>query len=60
MPLLALGLYLFGLTLAFGVRGVVQWRRTGDAGLRFDAGPTGSAGWCRRTLKNDPLWYSEN
>ncbi|HEY0697241.1 MAG TPA: isoprenylcysteine carboxylmethyltransferase family protein, partial [Micromonospora sp.] len=42
---LALGLYLLGLLLAFGWRSVVQWRATGDAGLRLDAGPAGSVGW---------------
>ena len=29
---LALGLYLLGLLLAFGLRTVTQWRQTGDAG----------------------------
>jgi hypothetical protein len=42
MPLLALGLYLLGLTLASGMRSVVQRRRTGDTGLRLHAGPAGS------------------
>jgi protein-S-isoprenylcysteine O-methyltransferase Ste14 len=34
---LALALYLVYLTLAFGLRGWLQWRRTGDAGFRFGA-----------------------
>jgi protein-S-isoprenylcysteine O-methyltransferase Ste14 len=45
MTLLALGLYLLALILAFGLRSLVQWRRTGDTGLRFDAGPAGSVRW---------------
>jgi protein-S-isoprenylcysteine O-methyltransferase Ste14 len=32
---LALALYLLYLALAFGLRGWLQWRRTGDAGFRF-------------------------
>jgi protein-S-isoprenylcysteine O-methyltransferase Ste14 len=32
---LALGLYVLYLALAFGLRGWLQWRRTGDAGFRF-------------------------
>jgi hypothetical protein len=44
MPLLALGLDLAGITLAFGARTVVQRRRTGDSGLRIDAGAVGSVG----------------
>ena len=35
MAKLALALYLLYLALAFGLRGWVQWRRTGDAGFRF-------------------------
>jgi protein-S-isoprenylcysteine O-methyltransferase Ste14 len=35
MARLALGLYLLYLALAFGLRGWLQWRRTGDAGFRF-------------------------
>ncbi|MFV2008721.1 MULTISPECIES: hypothetical protein [unclassified Micromonospora] len=34
----ALVLYLAALAIAFGWRSVVQWRRTGDTGLRLDAG----------------------
>jgi hypothetical protein len=41
MPLLALGLDLAGITLAFGARTVVQRRRTGDSGLRIVAGAVG-------------------
>lgn len=33
----ALALYLVYLALAFGLRGFLQWRRTGDAGFRFGA-----------------------
>jgi hypothetical protein len=50
MPLLALVIYLLGLTLAFGVRSVVQWRRTSDTGLRLDAGPAGSIRWWAKLL----------
>jgi cobalt-zinc-cadmium efflux system protein len=42
---LALGLYLLGILLAFGLRSLVQWRRTGDAGWRLDAGAVGSVRW---------------
>jgi protein-S-isoprenylcysteine O-methyltransferase Ste14 len=35
MARLALALYLVYLALAFGLRGWLQWRRTGDAGFRF-------------------------
>ncbi|MEB2346173.1 MAG: isoprenylcysteine carboxylmethyltransferase family protein [Deltaproteobacteria bacterium] len=35
MARLALALYLVFLALAFGLRGWLQWRRTGDAGFRF-------------------------
>ena len=37
MPKIALALYLLYLALAFGLRGWLQWRRTGDAGFRFGA-----------------------
>lgn len=50
MPLLALAFYLLGLTLAFSVRSVVQWRRTGDTGLRLDAGAAGSIRWWAKLL----------
>ncbi|GAA2890766.1 isoprenylcysteine carboxylmethyltransferase family protein [Streptosporangium fragile] len=45
MAVAALVLYLAALTLAFGWRTVVHWRRTGDSGLRLDAGPAGSVAW---------------
>jgi protein-S-isoprenylcysteine O-methyltransferase Ste14 len=47
MAWLALGLYLLYLALAFGLRGWLQWRRTGDAGFRFgnfSASPAERAG----------------
>jgi protein-S-isoprenylcysteine O-methyltransferase Ste14 len=47
MARLALVLYLVYLALAFGLRGFLQWRRTGDAGFRFgafDASPAERAG----------------
>ena len=50
MALLALGLYVVGLMLAFVLRSAVQWRRTGDTGLRLDAGPVGSRGWWAKLL----------
>jgi protein-S-isoprenylcysteine O-methyltransferase Ste14 len=37
MAWLSLALYLAFLALAFGLRGFLQWRRTGDAGFRFGA-----------------------
>lgn len=37
MAALALVLYLIYIALAFGLRGLLQWRRTGDAGFRFGA-----------------------
>jgi protein-S-isoprenylcysteine O-methyltransferase Ste14 len=45
MPRLAFVVYVLGLALAFGMRTAVQWRRTGDTGLRLAAGPVGSPGW---------------
>ncbi len=47
---LALGLYLAGLGLAFGWRSFTQWRRTGDTGLRLDAGPAWSTSWWAKLL----------
>ena len=47
MARLALALYLVYLALAFGLRGWLQWRRTGDAGFRFggfSASPAERAG----------------
>ena len=47
MAKLSLALYLVYLALAFGLRGWLQWRRTGDAGFRFGgfaASPSERAG----------------
>ncbi|WP_165823050.1 hypothetical protein [Micromonospora globispora] len=44
VALLALGFYLAGVSLTFKVRTFLQWR-TGDSGLRTDAGAVGSIGW---------------
>jgi protein-S-isoprenylcysteine O-methyltransferase Ste14 len=41
----ALALYGFGLLSAFGVRAVIQRRRTGDSGFRGLSGTPGSASW---------------
>ncbi|MEU4779686.1 isoprenylcysteine carboxylmethyltransferase family protein [Micromonospora sp. NPDC023633] len=50
MAWLALLLYLLGLLLAFGWRTLTQWRRTGDTGLRLDAGPPGTLRWWAKLL----------
>jgi protein-S-isoprenylcysteine O-methyltransferase Ste14 len=50
MAWLALLLYLLGLLLAFGWRTLAQWRRTGDTGLRLDAGPPGTVRWWAKLL----------
>ncbi|MFG3702495.1 methyltransferase family protein [Micromonospora sp. NPDC047620] len=50
MALLALALYLLGLLLAFGWRTLTQWRRTGDTGLRLDAGRPGTLRWWAKLL----------
>jgi protein-S-isoprenylcysteine O-methyltransferase Ste14 len=50
VALLALGFYAGGLVLAFGLRTLVQWRRTGDTGLRLTAGPIGSLQWWAKLL----------
>lgn len=50
MAVAALTIYLAGLALAFGWRSVVQWRRTGDTGLRLDAGPAGTLRWWAKLL----------
>jgi protein-S-isoprenylcysteine O-methyltransferase Ste14 len=50
MAAIALAIYLAGLALAFGWRSVVQWRRTGDTGLRLDAGPAGTVRWWAKLL----------
>ena len=45
VPYVALAGYAAFLTLAFGVRTVIQLRRTGDSGFRGVSGKTGSAEW---------------
>ncbi|HEX2806065.1 MAG TPA: isoprenylcysteine carboxylmethyltransferase family protein, partial [Kineosporiaceae bacterium] len=45
MALLALSLDVLWLVLAFGVRPVITWRRTGDAGFRRIGGRLGGAAW---------------
>ncbi|MDA8372487.1 MAG: isoprenylcysteine carboxylmethyltransferase family protein [Nocardiopsaceae bacterium] len=45
MALTAFVLYLLGLTLAFGVRTLVAWRRTGDTGFRRPETRPGSPAW---------------
>ncbi len=45
MNLAALLLYVVFLIVAFGLRTFIQWRRTGDTGLRLDAGPVGGVRW---------------
>ena len=47
---LALVVYVTGLILAFGWRTLRQWRRTGDTGLRLDAGSPGSVRWWAKVL----------
>jgi protein-S-isoprenylcysteine O-methyltransferase Ste14 len=49
MAVAALVLYLAAMSLAFGWRTVVHRRRTGDSGLRLDAGPAGSIAWWAKT-----------
>jgi len=46
----ALGLYAAWALVAFGVRTVVQLRRTGDSGFRAAGGRAGSAEWWARVL----------
>ena len=48
MASLALALYIVYLILAFLVRGLIQWRRTGDSGMRFGTEAVGSAQWWSR------------
>lgn len=45
MAIAALLLYGVWLSVAFGVRAFVQWRRTGDTGFRRFDGTAGSAEW---------------
>ena len=50
MAVIALLIYLLALGLAFGWRSLAQWRRTGDTGLRLDAGPAGTLRWWAKLL----------
>lgn len=50
MAATALLIYLLALGLAFGWRSLAQWRRTGDTGLRLDAGPVGTLRWWAKLL----------
>lgn len=50
MAATALLIYLLALGLAFGWRSLAQWRRTGDSGLRLDAGPVGTLRWWAKLL----------
>lgn len=45
MPWTALGIYAFYLALAFGVRTLIQWRRTGSTGFHGVGGTPGSTEW---------------
>ena len=45
MSVLALGLFLVWVLVACVARSLWQWRRTGDAGLRFAGGRVGSGQW---------------
>lgn len=48
MPALAVTIYVVYLLIAFVLRGIVQWRRTGDTGFRLHADRPGSAQWWAR------------
>lgn len=50
LPVLALILFVLWGLLDLGVRGLVQYRRTGDWGFRRDLGSAGSVGWWGRVL----------
>jgi protein-S-isoprenylcysteine O-methyltransferase Ste14 len=50
MPVLALVLFVLWGLLVQGVRGLVQYRRTGDWGFRRDVGRAGSVSWWARVL----------
>lgn len=50
MAAAALAIYLLGLVLAFGWRSAMQWHRTGDTGLRLDAGAPGTLRWWAKLL----------
>jgi hypothetical protein len=45
MVLAALIIYLVWALLAFGLRSLLQWRRTGDTGFRGTGLPVGSVQW---------------
>ena len=47
MEVTALALYLVWASLAFGWRTIVQWRRTGDTGLRLHAQPNTPQWWAK-------------
>ncbi|MBG0823292.1 isoprenylcysteine carboxylmethyltransferase family protein [Planomonospora sp. ID91781] len=49
MAVTALIVYLVAMGLAFGWRTFAHWRRTGDSGLRLNAGPAGSIAWWAKT-----------
>lgn len=50
MPYVALAGYAIFLLLAFGLRTLIQFRRTGDSGFRGVSGRPGSAEWCAGRL----------
>ena len=50
LPVLALVLFVLWGLLVQGVRGLVQYRRTGDWGFRRDLGRAGSVSWWARVL----------
>ena len=50
MAVAALVLFALWALLAFGLRAFIQWRRTGDTGLRMSGGPAGSLEWWARVL----------
>lgn len=50
MPELALALYIVYLTLAFGLRSLLQWRATGSTGFKGLGGRPGSAEWSAGVL----------
>lgn len=50
MPTLALVLYLLWFVLAFGLRTLIQLRRTGDSGFKGLGGRVGSLEWCAGVL----------
>src|SRR5438270_3411776 len=50
MAILALVLYAVWAGTAFGLRMIIQWRRTGDSGFRRQTTRPGSAEWWARVL----------